>query len=76
MSEDVCVISDLPPVSCAHCRGDDRPVRTQSSHPFTAKFAGECAGCGFDVKVGDTVRFAHYGRLYHADHRGCDRGPA
>lgn len=64
---EVCAYSDLPVASCAHCQGAGHLAheREPDSRPFAARLPGECAGCGFDIKPGETVQFAHGGRLYH-----------
>lgn len=71
---EVCAISELPVDQCSHCRLADPHEREPDSRPFVARFDGECAGCGFDVRAGETVQFAAGGRLYHADHRRCADG--
>ena len=59
---------DLAPASCATCAGlEDLPA--DGSHPFTARYDGTCAGCGFDIREGQRIRY-HDGRPVH-DEEGC-----
>lgn len=38
------------------------------SRTFTAKYAGQCCGCGTEIKPGNSVRFVRRGSLFHS---GC-----
>jgi hypothetical protein len=58
---------------CTICDPTIAPDSPAHSHPFAARFDSTCSGCGFDVKVGDRVRFVA-DRLVHADHRRCADG--
>lgn len=54
------------PGGCHLCQPTPVAVeRVPDSRPFATSYDGECAGCGFDVKAGETVRFANGGRFYH-----------
>jgi hypothetical protein len=55
-----CTICHTP----THARGPALPGG-QRSHPFTARYDGTCAGCGFDIRQGETVRYEADGRLVH-----------
>lgn len=50
---------------CHLCRDEPAAERVPESRPFTARYDGECAGCGFDVRWGEIVQYRHGGRLYH-----------
>ena len=68
---DVCDFSGVAPAGCAHCR--QIPDATAllpaggNSATFRARFDSTCAGCDFDVRAGQHVRYAD-DRLVHA---GC-----
>ena len=63
---------DLNPASCATCAGiedllnDDPPGR-----PFTARFDGTCAGCGFDIRVGERIRYREGRTVHDWEATGC-----
>lgn len=56
-----CLMSDLEPSQCAHCRGsvslEDAPrSEVSSTGPlFEAQYPGKCAGCGDPIEPGDSI---------------------
>lgn len=40
---------------CAVC--DEPEERAADSRTFTARYDGICRGCGFDIKVGESVHY-------------------
>lgn len=53
MSE--CIHGGLPEI-CPPCQGTPTaPPAVERSHPFTAKYDGRCAGCGFDIYPGQRI---------------------
>lgn len=61
------------PLLCPPCQGPPGGTLrfvTPDSRPFSAQYDGECAGCGFDIRRGETVMYRG-GRLNHS---GCARG--
>jgi hypothetical protein len=54
-----CGFSDLPVVSCAHCKGIREPQSAGAAELgpwFRAAFVGDCAGCGWGIDKGDRIR--------------------
>lgn len=58
---DICDFSGVAPAGCAHCR--NVPDATAllpaggNSATFRARHDGQCSGCGFDIRVGEHVRY-------------------
>jgi hypothetical protein len=53
---------------CAVCDPSDK-VSLPDSPPFLARYDGTCPGCGFDIAVGQQVRFVDD----LVAHVGCER---
>lgn len=61
MSTDRCDYSDLPKTSCDHCRHGSIPPRsavaTALPGHITARYRGQCAGCGEPYAVGALIEY-------------------
>lgn len=83
-TEDRCVLSDLPPAMCAHCRkqtldfdpaeidddpGIQDPDEAEYGAAFPARYDGRCTECGQRIHQGDTIRPLVLGGGYV--HDGC-----
>lgn len=65
MTADLCR-HDLDPVACATCAGIDDLLEDDGSRTFVARYDGTCRGCGFDITVGQRIRY-HQGMIVHED---------
>ena len=72
MRDGFCDCCDVHLEACVNRRGVDAGVDRQGrSRLFPARYEGTCAGCGFDVRLGEQVRFLGGGQLVH---EGCEHG--
>jgi hypothetical protein len=70
-------IHEMEPAGCAWCRTVPAPPASPFSKPagagigpaFTARYDGECAGCGESFETGDTIRAVDHGGYIHDE---CD----